>query len=97
MNSLIVLSSQVHDSYVSVQEKYRSLHPRLPVIVAESILNVDRHMELPLWLVNIFKASFHSHIYIHVARMHVLGCSLISTGCAGWEGCWRCRYGRPWC
>lgn len=39
------------------QEKYRSMHPRLPVIVAESILNVDRHMELPLWLVNIFKAS----------------------------------------
>lgn len=38
-------------------EKYRSLHPRLPVIVAESILNVDRHMELPLWLVNIFKGG----------------------------------------
>ncbi|XP_024389835.1 nuclear pore complex protein NUP160 isoform X1 [Physcomitrium patens] len=38
-------------------EKYRSFHPRLPVIVAESILNVDKHMELPLWLVNIFKGG----------------------------------------
>jgi len=38
-------------------EKYRNLHPRLPVVVAESIFTVDRHMELPLWLVNIFKGG----------------------------------------
>lgn len=43
--------------WVSLQDKYRTVHPRLPLVVAESILTVDRHMELPLWLVDIFKAS----------------------------------------
>jgi hypothetical protein len=41
----------------SYLEKYKVMNPRLPVVVAESILTVDRHMELPLWLVDIFKAS----------------------------------------
>ncbi len=42
---------------IPLQEKYKVMNPWLPVVVAESILTVDRHMELPLWLVDIFKAS----------------------------------------
>ncbi|CAM6030468.1 unnamed protein product [Sphagnum balticum] len=41
----------------SYLEKYKVMNPRLPVVVAESILTVDRHMELPLWLVDIFKGG----------------------------------------
>ncbi|KAF8378928.1 hypothetical protein HHK36_028353 [Tetracentron sinense] len=38
-------------------EKYKKLHPRLPVIVAETLLYTDPQMELPLWLVQMFKGS----------------------------------------
>ncbi|XP_072978371.1 nuclear pore complex protein NUP160 isoform X2 [Typha angustifolia] len=38
-------------------EKYRKLHPRLPVTVAETLLYTDPQIELPLWLVQIFKGG----------------------------------------
>ncbi|KAJ0985190.1 hypothetical protein J5N97_003546 [Dioscorea zingiberensis] len=38
-------------------EKYKKLHPRLPVVVAESLLHTDPQIELPLWLVHMFKGS----------------------------------------
>ncbi|CAD6248222.1 unnamed protein product [Miscanthus lutarioriparius] len=36
-------------------DKYKDLHPRLPVIVAETLLYTDPEIELPLWLVQMFK------------------------------------------
>nr|DAD37335.1 TPA_asm: hypothetical protein HUJ06_007976 [Nelumbo nucifera] len=36
-------------------EKYKKLHTRLPVIVAETLLHTDPQIELPLWLVHMFK------------------------------------------
>lgn len=41
-----------------LQESYRKLHPRLPVVVAETLLHTDPYIELPLWLVHIFKVLF---------------------------------------
>ncbi|XP_042506201.1 nuclear pore complex protein NUP160 [Macadamia integrifolia] len=38
-------------------EKYKKLHPRLPVIVAETLLETDPQIELPLWLVHMFKGG----------------------------------------
>ncbi|KAK1326210.1 hypothetical protein QJS10_CPA01g00465 [Acorus calamus] len=38
-------------------EKYKKLHSRLPVIVAETLLHSDPQLELPLWLVHMFKGS----------------------------------------
>ncbi|XP_066163283.1 nuclear pore complex protein NUP160 [Oryza sativa Japonica Group] len=38
-------------------EKYKDLHPRLPVIVAETLLYTDPEIELPLWLVQMFKVT----------------------------------------
>ncbi|KAL5715188.1 hypothetical protein ACHQM5_017047 [Ranunculus cassubicifolius] len=38
-------------------EKYKKLHPRLPVIVAETLLHSDAQIELPLWLVHMFKGG----------------------------------------
>ncbi|KAL6629816.1 hypothetical protein ACP70R_029581 [Stipagrostis hirtigluma subsp. patula] len=37
--------------------KYKDLHPRLPVIVAETLLYTDPEIELPLWLVQMFKTN----------------------------------------
>ncbi|KAE8022771.1 hypothetical protein FH972_008545 [Carpinus fangiana] len=36
-------------------EKYRGFHAKLPVIVAETFLCADPQIELPLWLVQMFK------------------------------------------
>lgn len=36
-------------------EKYKGFHPSLPIIVAETLLSTDPHIELPLWLVQMFK------------------------------------------
>eukprot|EP00252_Welwitschia_mirabilis_P001382 TRINITY_DN11252_c0_g2_i1.p1 TRINITY_DN11252_c0_g2~~TRINITY_DN11252_c0_g2_i1.p1 ORF type:complete len:1206 (-),score=253.75 TRINITY_DN11252_c0_g2_i1:415-3597(-) len=41
----------------SFLEKYRSVHSRLPVVVAEALLSTDPLIELPVWLVNIFKGT----------------------------------------
>ncbi|KAK1303809.1 hypothetical protein QJS10_CPB11g01906 [Acorus calamus] len=38
-------------------EKYKKLHSRLPVIVAETLLHSDPQLELPLWLVHMFKGG----------------------------------------
>ncbi|KAL4564311.1 hypothetical protein LXL04_028371 [Taraxacum kok-saghyz] len=38
-------------------EKYKSFHGRLPVIVAETLVCADRLIELPLWLVQMFKGT----------------------------------------
>ncbi|XP_059648344.1 nuclear pore complex protein NUP160 isoform X2 [Cornus florida] len=38
-------------------EKYKGFHPRLPVIVAETLLRADPQIELPLWLVRMFKGA----------------------------------------
>ncbi|XP_078447817.1 SUPPRESSOR OF AUXIN RESISTANCE1 isoform X2 [Wolffia australiana] len=38
-------------------EKYQKLHPRLPAIVAETLLLANPQIELPLWLVRMFKAG----------------------------------------
>lgn len=38
-------------------EKYKGFHPRLPVIVAETLLCTDPQVELPLWLVHMFKGG----------------------------------------
>lgn len=38
-------------------EKYKKLHPRLPVTVAETLLHTDPQIELPLWLVHMFKGG----------------------------------------
>ncbi|CAL5060334.1 unnamed protein product [Urochloa decumbens] len=37
--------------------KYNDLHPRLPVTVAETLLYTDPEIELPLWLVQMFKTN----------------------------------------
>ncbi|CAM0946979.1 unnamed protein product [Alopecurus aequalis] len=38
-------------------DKYKDLHPRLPVVVAETLLYTDPEIELPLWLVQMFKTT----------------------------------------
>ncbi|XXG76396.1 hypothetical protein AAC387_Pa08g0756 [Persea americana] len=38
-------------------DKYRKLHPRLLVTVAETLLHTDPQIELPLWLVHLFKGG----------------------------------------
>ncbi|PKA58130.1 hypothetical protein AXF42_Ash019834 [Apostasia shenzhenica] len=37
--------------------RYCKLHPRLPVVVAETLLYGDPQIELPLWLLNMFKGG----------------------------------------
>ncbi|KAI3983809.1 hypothetical protein MKX01_011517 [Papaver californicum] len=37
--------------------QYKNLHPRLPVIVAETLMCTDPQIELPLWLVHMFKGG----------------------------------------
>ncbi|CAA0833564.1 SUPPRESSOR OF AUXIN RESISTANCE1 [Striga hermonthica] len=38
-------------------DKYRSFHPRLPLLVAGTLLSADSQIELPLWLVRHFKGD----------------------------------------
>ncbi|KAL9253691.1 Nuclear pore complex protein NUP160-like protein [Drosera capensis] len=38
-------------------EKYKALHARLPAVVADTLLGSDRQIELPRWLVNMFKGT----------------------------------------
>ncbi|XP_057863623.2 nuclear pore complex protein NUP160 isoform X2 [Cryptomeria japonica] len=38
-------------------EKYLHIHPRLPVVVAETLLHADPQIKLPLWLVDMFKGG----------------------------------------
>ncbi|KAG4970554.1 hypothetical protein JHK84_036650 [Glycine max] len=41
--------------HAPTHEKYKELHGRLPIIVAETLLRSDPKIELPLWLVQLFK------------------------------------------
>lgn len=41
-----------------LQEKYKAYHAGLPVTVAETLLRTDPQIELPLWLVHMFKVIF---------------------------------------
>ncbi|KAH9627148.1 hypothetical protein KSS87_018388 [Heliosperma pusillum] len=43
-------------------EKYKGLHGRLPAVIAETLLRSDPHIELPLWLVDMFKGRQRQHI-----------------------------------
>lgn len=36
-------------------EKYKGCHARLPVVVAQTLVSMDPQVELPLWLVHMFK------------------------------------------
>ncbi|KAI3448399.1 hypothetical protein Pfo_005064 [Paulownia fortunei] len=38
-------------------DKYRAFHPRLPLVVAGTLLSADSQIELPLWLVRHFKGD----------------------------------------
>lgn len=40
-----------------MQEKYKVFHARLPQVVAETLLRTDPQIELPLWLVKMFKVT----------------------------------------
>lgn len=61
----IKVSSEIHHFKGNSQwetlelylEKYKMLHPRLPVTVAETLLHTDPQIELPLWLVHMFKGG----------------------------------------
>lgn len=44
-------------SAMSMQEKYKKFHAKLPIIVADTLLAADPQIELPLWLVQMFKVS----------------------------------------
>ncbi|KAG6421147.1 hypothetical protein SASPL_117696 [Salvia splendens] len=39
------------------EDKYRASHPRLPLIVAGTLLSADSQIDLPLWLVRHFKGD----------------------------------------
>lgn len=45
---------------MSLQEKYKKFHAKLPVVVADTLLAADSQIELPLWLVQMFKVSINS-------------------------------------
>lgn len=47
-------------SVMSLQEKYKKFHAKLPVVVADTLLATDSQIELPLWLVQMFKVSTNS-------------------------------------
>lgn len=43
--------------------RYNRFHGRLPVVVAETLLHSDPQIELPLWLVNMFKGGRRANIW----------------------------------
>ncbi|PIN25902.1 Nuclear pore complex, Nup160 component [Handroanthus impetiginosus] len=45
----------LHGAESCCSDKYRAFHPRLPLIVAGTLLSADSQIELPLWLVRHFK------------------------------------------
>lgn len=50
-----------------MQKRYKDIHARLPVTVASTLLQADSCIELPLWLVQMFKVMFW--IYVEIIRM----------------------------
>lgn len=41
----------------NIQDRYKVFHARLPLVVAETLLRTDSQIELPLWLVKLFKVT----------------------------------------
>ncbi|XP_047324446.1 nuclear pore complex protein NUP160 [Impatiens glandulifera] len=61
-----VHQSKVHSQWEMLEsylEKYKGFHPRLPVVVAETLLSNDSQIELPLWLVQMFKGNRRESIW----------------------------------
>eukprot|EP00250_Pteridium_aquilinum_P008072 c17647_g1_i1 orf=202-4674(+) len=52
-----VMSNATCNSLQICLEKYMKLHPHLLVVVAETMLNIDKLIELPFWLVDMLKGG----------------------------------------
>lgn len=61
-----------------MQEKYRGYHPRLPIVVAETLLASDPQIELPLWLVKMFKVSILNYLILRVVVLRDFYVNLIT-------------------
>ncbi|KAJ7548231.1 hypothetical protein O6H91_07G003400 [Diphasiastrum complanatum] len=60
MNAIVSVGSTAKSVWHALQstlEKYKNVHPDLPVVVAETILSFNKEMELPLWLIEMFKGG----------------------------------------
>ncbi|GER54989.1 suppressor of auxin resistance [Striga asiatica] len=55
--NLIDLLVESNSYDMAFTDKYRSFHPRLPLLVAGTLLSADSQIELPLWLVRHFKGD----------------------------------------
>lgn len=58
-----------------MQKRYIDIHARLPVSVASTLLQADSCIELPLWLVQMFKVIFWIDVMI-VLLDHFLVCNI---------------------
>lgn len=47
-----------------MQKRYKDIHARLPVTVASTLLQADSCIELPLWLVQMFKVIIWKFVRI---------------------------------
>lgn len=47
-----------------MQKRYKDIHARLPVTVASTLLQADSCIELPLWLVQMFKVIIWKYVRI---------------------------------
>lgn len=66
-----------------MQDKYRKLHPRLLVTVAETLLHTDPQIELPLWLVHLFKVISFVLVWIDNVKIKkgaAVDCWKLTTG-----------------
>lgn len=55
-----IVSGSTWHSLQEYLEKYVKTHSRLPAVVAETMLSIDWLMELPVWLVDMFKGGRHA-------------------------------------
>lgn len=74
-------SISFHSSY---QGKYKNLHARLPVVVAETLLHANSEIELPLWLVHMFKVSLHGPFNLSPHLAHWLSLVLSVSVSISW-------------
>lgn len=58
-----------------MQKRYIVIHARLPVSVASTLLQADSCIELPLWLVQMFKVIYWIYVRIVLAD-HFLVCHI---------------------
>jgi|APAra0007618407_1042631.scaffolds.fasta_scaffold11062_2 hypothetical protein len=61
-----------------MQKRYIDIHARLPVSVASTLLQADSCIELPLWLIQMFKVIFLDICYIFLAD-HFFVCNIDSS------------------